>query len=186
MAIRPPVPELIGLVTADCHVAVDDPNHGIRIERQKMSQVWDQDWGSEPILVTYAGLEPKLKETLERLGHKVKMAGQRPGALPRPQQPGSGGQQPDDAVLEFIQLHERGVIRYDPAHVQVEQLVTQVAEAFPKQSLLVVARRQNDVRRIAARLEGCGFDVGQFIPGFAHQGHERVSAAAGHCRSSRR
>ena len=140
-----------------------------------MSQVWDGEWGSEQILVSYAGLEPKLKATLERLGHKVKMAGERPGNLPRPQRPESGGQQPDDAVLDFIRRRKRGIIRYDPARVQVERLVAQVAEAFPKQSLLVVARRQNDVRRIAAHLEDCGVDVGQFIPHSAGRGHQRVA-----------
>ena len=52
--------------------------------------------------------------------------------------------------------------------------MAQVAEAFPQQRLLIVARRQNDVRRIAAHLENCGVDAGQFIPHFAQQGHERV------------
>ena len=102
VAIRPPVPELIGLLTADCHVAVDDPNHGVRVQRQKLPLAWPSEWLEEPIIESFAGLEPRLKETLEELGHKVRLAGERPGILPRPQQPGSGGQEPDEAVLEFI------------------------------------------------------------------------------------
>ena len=154
VAIRPPVPDVIGLLTPDHHVAVGDPEHGIRIRRQKMSQVWDGEWGSEQILVSYAGLEPKLKATLERLGHKVKMAGQRPGNLPRPQRPESGGQQPDDAVLDFIRRREQGIIRYDRPASRWRGGLPRWPRV-PEQSLLVVARRQNDVRRIAARLEDC-------------------------------
>ena len=103
---------------------------------------------------------------MERLGYKVRLAGQRPAILPQPQRPESGGQKPDEAVLDFIRRHERGIVRYDPAHVQIERLVAQVAEAFPQQRLLIVARRQNDVRRICAYLKDCGVDAGQFIRRF--------------------
>lgn len=118
---------------ADHHVGVDDPAHGIRVERQKLPRAWPSEWHEEPIIESFAGLEAKLKETLEELGYKVHLAGERPGILSRPQRPASGGQEPDEAVLEFIRRRERGIVRYDPAQVQVERLVAEVAEAFPQQ-----------------------------------------------------
>jgi len=175
LIIRPQVPELMLLITTNHHVAVDNDKHGICIQQQELSLVWPSEWIEEPVLETFAGSEPQIKNALERLGYHVRLTGQRPAALPKPLLPKSGEPQPDIAVLDFVRNNERGVIRYDPAKVHIERLIAQIAEAFPKQRILIVARRQNDVRRMCTFLRDSGTDAGQFIPNFEHRGHERVT-----------
>ena len=118
---------------------------------------------------------------LEEAGYTVQLVGERPGRLPRPRAPKSGGSSPDNALLDFVRCQERGLIRYDPAHVHVERLIAEVAEAFPKQRILVVASRQNDVQYVYRQLKERGIDVGGAFYGHQSAGIHRVAVTTLSC-----
>ena len=101
--------------------------------------------------------------------------------MPPPHSPKSGGFTPDDALLEFVRRHERGLIRYDPAHIQVERLIAQVAEAYPTTRILVVASHQNDVIFLDKRLRERGLQVGRAFYGHESPGTCRVAVTTLSC-----
>jgi retron-type reverse transcriptase len=143
--VWPSVKVLEHMFHATTHMAVDDAGHGVKIVRQPFPLAWTDELYGDEITVAYAGLESRFKAILEAAGYEVRLMGARPRPLPRPQKPKSGGFDPDDALLKFVRDQDRGLIRYDPAQVRVERLIAQVAEAYPKFRILVVASRQNDV-----------------------------------------
>jgi retron-type reverse transcriptase len=163
-------------LTAVSHVPVDDPKCGVKVATTRVPLAGsDTVQGIMPITRAWAGLEPKLKDELEKMGYKVQFKGERPGRLPAPRPPQSGGNSPDDAVLEFVRRRERGLVRYDPAHVRVERIVAQIAEAWPKKRILIVATRQNDVLYLRRWLEDRGMRVGKAFYGGASRGKYRIA-----------
>jgi hypothetical protein len=52
---------------------------------------------------------------------------------------------------------------YDPAHVHVDRLIAQVAEAYPRARILVIATRQNDVLFLYQRLTERGLRLRRCI-----------------------
>jgi RNA-directed DNA polymerase len=172
--IRPPVPALQETILGEHHVAVEDPIHGLRIERQTLPLVTPGEWLEKPIQVAHAGLEPRIVESLCELGYTVRLSGYCPGPLPPPHRPESGGDAPDDAVLEFIQNHDRGIVRCDLTHVKVARLVTQIVEAFPKKKILVLVSRRNDVRYLDRLLRKRGINVARVLAGWSPFGQYRV------------
>lgn len=179
--VTPPVDELMWAFVTTTHVAVDDARHGVKIVRQPQPLTWPSELYSIPVTETHAGFEAKIRNMLEEAGYLVRLAGDRPGPLPQPRSPKSGGFGPDDVLLDFIGRHERGLIRYDPDHVHVERLIAQVAEAFPEQRILVVTGGENDVVYLHRRLEERGLPVGGACYRYRSAGTHRVAVTTFSC-----
>lgn len=158
------------------YVAVDDPEYGIRIERHAERLVVKAEWLERPVQKTYAGLETRINTNMEELGCEVRLAGARPQVLPRPKIAKSIDEAHDEAWLEFVRGHDRGILRYAPGRVRPEHLVAQVAEAFPGQSILVVATRQNDVRYLRRKLKDRGLFTAELSDEGSEYGPYRVYA----------
>jgi hypothetical protein len=182
--VTPPVDDLMRAFVTTTHVAVDDARQGVKVVRQPQPLAWPRELHGIPVTETYAGLEPRIKSLLEAKGYEIRLAGSRPGPLPHPRNPKSGGFGPDDVLLDFVGRHERGLIRYDPAHVHVERLIAQVAEAFPEQRILVVAGRENDVLYLHRRLEERGLSVGGASYRYRSAGTQRVAVTTFSCVGS--
>ena len=183
-AIMPPVAALSQQLVALSHAGVDDPRHGVTIVPQPLPLAWPSEWRGTPITEAFAGMEPKIKAALEEAGYEVELKGNRPGCLPAPRRPKSGDPWPDEAVLNFVRRHERGLIRYDPAHVQVERFIAEVAKAYPKKRILIVATRQNDVLHLCRQLEERGFRVGKAFYGGEPSEQYRIAVTTYSCVGS--
>jgi len=164
LLVKPPVPALAEHLATRCHVAVPDDRHGIRIVEQRTPLTWERRWRDQRMMATYAGLEAKAVQVLEGLGYTIKVCGGGPDSFPPPQPAAGGGAWVDQAMLEFMQSHERGVIRYRPGRVNIAKLVAQVTNCFPEEKILVVATRRNDVWRLQRDLERLDVPAGWAVP----------------------
>jgi hypothetical protein len=173
--VMPPVDDRMRLFTTTKHVAVDDARHGVKIVHAPLPLAWPNELHGIPVTETYAGLEPRIKIALEAAGYEVELKGIRPGSMPRPRKPQSGGFDTDNGVLEFVRREERGLIRYDPAHVYIDRLIAQIAEAYPKARILVIASRQNDVLHLHRRLSERGLPAGRAFYGRQSPGTYRIA-----------
>jgi len=118
----------------------------------------------------FAGLEPLIREFLERAGPKVVLRGKRPAPLPPPDVDRLGGLAPHDTtVLEFVRQYERGLIRYPGSGaVRPARLIAQIARAYPDLRIAVATTRLADARSIRAELAEFGIDctrAGQVVGG---------------------
>jgi hypothetical protein len=123
----------------------------------------------EQVLACAAGLEPVVRRLLRRAGYRTRVTRvRRPLGEPDLDRVRRHGT-PDLDVLALVGPHDRGVVRYDGRHVDPAWLAAQVALAFPRAPIAVIAARVNDVKRLAARLrrtvpETCYGTCGSRLP----------------------
>ncbi len=137
------------------HVPVNDAGHGLHIQKQLFPLIWPQKGArGVPCSLCYAGLEPLVKELLMVAGLDVIPTGERPAALPSPNEDALSELEAVDSLsLDLVRGHDRGLIGYDPTHVEPARLVAQVALAWPKRKVVVVTTRVNDARAFRKELE---------------------------------
>ncbi len=108
----------------------------------------------------WAGLEPAVRAVLEGEGYAIQSEGPAPEPLPPPDFEALGRLGLHDApLLEAVRHHERALVRYSrAAGVDPANLVAEVALAWPDRTLVVAAKRVDEVRRLSHRLQ-------QLMPG---------------------
>jgi hypothetical protein len=106
----------------------------------------------------FAGLEALLRALFERAGVEVVPKGKRPAPLPPPDLGRLDDLDPHDTtLLEFVQQHERGLIRLPAGGaVRPARLVAQVALAYPELRVAVAVTRNADARAVARALASYG------------------------------
>jgi hypothetical protein len=158
--LSPAVRGLERYVCAGRHQPLDDPDHGLRVEKWPYPLVWEQKarGGRLHFSQCFAGLEPLVRECLEEAGCRVVMVGKWPSELPPPMSDNLDDfEAVDTPALELVRRHDRGLIGYDPGHVRPAVLIAQVARAWPRLKLVVVATRVNDARQMRDELsQGLG------------------------------
>ncbi|MDB5306081.1 MAG: hypothetical protein JWO38_283 [Gemmataceae bacterium] len=60
------------------------------------------------------------------------------------------------AVLDLVRRHDRGLVRYDPAAVDVAAVIAEIALAWPQMSVAVVCDRAAETRALRDRLRHLG------------------------------
>lgn len=153
--IRPLIEGLDRHLFTVLHRPLDHPVDGYRVCPLAEQMVWPAGDGS--VQSTLAGLEPLLIEVLQQFGHTVRLTGDRPGELARPDTSALARFDAVDAsVLGMVRRHDRGLIRYDASQVQPARLIAQIYHAWPRLSIVVTATRVEDVRRLRAGLAKLG------------------------------
>jgi hypothetical protein len=114
----------------------------------------------KPGLVCWAGWEPVVHKLLLDEGFKVETIGFPRRPLPRPdlgrlQRHGFV----DSALLDCLRQRQRALIRYSADNVDPVHLTVQIALAWPKQKIAVVATRIGETRQVRDRLRGFGIDA---------------------------
>lgn len=152
--IVPPVAKLCGQFHTVQHVARATTADGFVLEQKPFPLVWpDTDRFGKPFMQAFAGLETEITSSLEDLGHEVVLTGDRPGRLPEPEwRKLPGNLVGDRRLLRFVQEQERGIIWYRESDVDVAWLIAQIALAYPKEKIVVMATRQMDAEVLAKRL----------------------------------
>lgn len=164
LRLTPATPWLGSYLFTVRHTPVDDPVHGMRVEKQPYPLIWDHRMPSgRSYSECFAGLEPLVREVLEAAGYTVVGSGKRPAVLPPSQLVTfENADEIDGPMLDLVRDHDRGLIRYNQEHVQLAALVAQVALAWPKAKVVVTATRVNDARRLAGELNETLGKVGLF------------------------
>ncbi len=152
--IVPPVPSLCERFQTVQHTGQATMADGFVLKRQPFPLVWpDKDSFGNPYMQTFAGLEAEITNFLQDLGHEVVLKGDRPEHLPEPAWKKLPGNLPGDRrLLRFVQEYERGLIWYRESKVDIAWLIAQIALAYPKEKIVVMATRQSDAEVLAKRL----------------------------------
>jgi len=97
----------------------------------------------------FAGLEHLISRFLAQNGHTVQLTGDRPTKLDNPDWKRLANHRTADRqLLRFVQHQERGLIWYRPEKVDLAWLITQIAFAWAKERIIVVATRQADAHTL--------------------------------------
>jgi len=106
-------------------------------------------------IYTLAALAPVVRHVLNRAGFSVNEVGgpARPLAPPQPVYLDPTGVV-DHVLLDLVQHHDRGLIRYAPTVVNVARLIAQVAVAWPEKTLAVVASQTDRAQHLPQALRG--------------------------------
>ena len=158
----PPVAGLGDALYTVCHELALPPGRAPLIVPRRDPLVWETKCLERPVKECFAGLEPLVRELLERSGFAVRLRGTRPGPLPAPEMGPVMALGPADfAVLNFVRSHDRGLIRpHRPGLAVAARLIAQIAPAWPEQRIVVVAAHAAHVRRVARRLKAYGIEAG--------------------------
>ena len=152
LRITPPVEDLQYYLFAVKHEPVDDAVHGVRVEKHRQSLIWRQEVSGQVCCQCFAGLEPLVREVLAAAGFEVEMANVPKALKPPTMEKLAAFDAVDMPVLDLVQRHDRGLIRYDAAHVQPARVIAQIALAWPKAKIIVVATRLHDARKVRHEL----------------------------------
>lgn len=154
LTIRPAMPELAPVYHTIKHIVGDEG----KVVAAPFPLLNEDDYLGQRRTWGYAGLEPIVQELLEKAGYQVRLVGHRPEKLPVPDRDSlKGFRNVDVGALTLIRQHDRGLIRYDPGHVQPYRLIAQIAKAWPKKRIIVTATRCEVARQLHGRLQ-------QFLP----------------------
>ena len=157
------------------HIGVEDKAHGLRvIVTRDDVLLTPEELAGIPHLQAYAGLESRLQTALSDAGYDVELTGDRPAPLRICENSIAGTGCVDRAMLEFVQGHDHGLIRYDPSHVRVEGVVVQIAQAFPETTILILTTRKNDARRLGQQLRDAGLESYVSLDGYEREGPWRI------------
>jgi hypothetical protein len=158
LRITPPVAGLDRWLYTVLHLRMHDAVRGACLARLADPLVAKVPGDGRPALGCGAGLKTIIQELLEWHGLRVEMRGE-PAALTEPAwERLAAFKRPDYALLSFVLHQDRGLIWHEPrGKVSVARLIAQIALAWPRKRLLVVATRVPDARRLARRLR-------QFLP----------------------
>jgi hypothetical protein len=153
--VSPPIGGLEEFLYTVRHVRVHDGERGTIVPLRD-PLVWPATRRGRPALQCFAGLTPLVRELLETCGFRVRLTGDAPAPLPAPDLDRLAGfGRIDHGLLRFVRDHDRGLIRAVPGgKVSVARLLAQVALAWPKKRIIVVAGRIADARRLRRRLAG--------------------------------
>jgi hypothetical protein len=149
-----PAPEgLLGLLQTLAHRPELDAACGVRVvpRLEPMFGGWRK--AAEIRVSCWAGLEPVVCRALRDAGHRVRRTGTGPPPLAPPAADafyGWGAR--DEALLDYVQRVDRGIIRIRREDVDVARLVAQVAQAWPEARLAVAAARVADVLALHRQL----------------------------------
>src|SRR4051812_8546165 len=128
--------------------------------------LWEQTYRIDiPCLQGFAGQEPLLVELLERNGFRITLGRNRPSPLPSPDLKTlsvfaslDGGL--DAGMLQFVRLHDRGLIRYASSEkVSPSRLMAEIIQAWPSKKVIVAVTRINDARHVARQLRNYGIEL---------------------------
>lgn len=150
--MTPVVPRLTDVFYTAMHVGclLDDY---FRVARGRFRLVVTKEFRGTKCQEFAAGLQPLVVEWLDANGYDVHVAGS-PRKLNAPNQKGLRQFSPrDNAALDFVREHDRGFIRYAPGEVSPAKLIAQVAAAWPRKRILVLATRVRDVRSLEQQLD---------------------------------
>lgn len=176
VAIIPPVPELNGKFGVTAYCSVEDDVHGMRVVAKRYPDALlspDKVMGKE-CLIAPAGLEQQLERGLREAGYRVKLRGYRPGPPALSQDYLASADCEDVPVLDLLQQHDRGLIRYDSKHVRVERLIAQIVQACSEARILIMATRDNDARWLGRYLRKLGLEVAIPLNGWEPEGKFRI------------
>jgi hypothetical protein len=132
----------------------------LRVGRRREMLFEEETYGGEPVLRCWAGLTPVVRAALRLAGVSVRFKGglvQAP--LPPPAQETSSRPSVDRPVLEFVQQHDRGLVRYDADQVSPCCLIAQLAKAWPDLHFTVAVTRKEDAYQLADELRTFGLNV---------------------------
>jgi hypothetical protein len=144
--VEPAIASVRQAVTTRVHVGVGQQ---VRAAPVLLGQVKTE--GNIPALYTRATFEPPIRLALSQSGYTIKRSGNSPQLLPPPCQV-PGFEPADRGLLQLVREHDWALIRHDPKAVDAARLVAQVALAWPERTLVVAARRRQEVYDLAGRL----------------------------------
>ncbi len=154
LRITPPVPELSNYLYTALQVRGHDDAGNSSIIPVRDALV--RDIGSPGVhhQLCLAGSLPILVELLESLGYSARITGKPLAQLPEPNLEQLDKFKPVDAgLLHFVHTKERGLIRYNRSgKVSAARLIAQIARAWPKKRIVIVATRIAEARRLARTL----------------------------------
>ncbi len=160
--VIPPVEGLEGTFYSVRHKAADLGDEHPAVVPIIEPLMWtNEDSQGKTDMQCFAGLESLVVELLKQSGFDIALAGKRPAPLSAPDVERLGCVNPiDPDVLSFVRNKERGVIRFDRAgHVHPARLVAQVALAWPKLRIVVIATRIDDACAVVEQLAKLGVDA---------------------------
>jgi hypothetical protein len=156
IVVQPPCAEVFAVLQTMKHVYASRRGVGGRTLKvaEDLFKVLADFGGPQTILP--AGLESVAVHLLERAGFKVSYSVETvlpPQAIPVPDFAASLRLGPvDQAMLELVHDHDRGLVRYKAGAVRPARLIAQVALAFRNMTIAVAAKRRADVRRLGRLL----------------------------------
>jgi hypothetical protein len=155
LEISPLIPGLERFFFTVRHEAVPDCQHGVRVEQQFYPLVWQQEHRGHRYNQCFAGLEAMVREVLEAAGHDVIATGEWPAELPAQRLDAlEDFFGIDTPVLDLVQRLDRGLIRYAPKHVQPCELIAEIALAWPRATIVVVATHIEAAAELRRDLSG--------------------------------
>jgi hypothetical protein len=143
------------------HVPTYDPTNGCRVVRMAEPLIKQAlDSMDQSVLSCPAGLGAVASHLLERAGYEVMWSGDKRRSLERPN---NANVEPhgriDEGLLSLVRTQDRGLIRYDRTGANPAWIVAQIALAYPKLKMAVLASRVADVRDLAGQLRPWLSDV---------------------------
>jgi hypothetical protein len=132
----------------------------LRVGRRREMLFEVESHGGEPALRCWAGHTPVVRTVLSLAGVQVQVKG---GLfhppLPPPAPKTSSRPPTDRAVLEFVQNHDRGLVRYGADQVSPSCLIAQMAKAWPGRHFTVAVSRKEVAYQLADELRTFGLNV---------------------------
>ncbi|PHS10431.1 MAG: hypothetical protein COA78_11395 [Blastopirellula sp.] len=148
--IEPAQPELSFQIYTKRHQPFTNGPHAGQVVCGLFPLIFEQeDNAGTPISSCYAGLAPLVVQQLKRNGVQVQFKNKNRSSLKGPRYfPYDLFEEPDEAVLGFMQRHERGIILHAPKLANVARILAQIAYAFPNKSILVAVTRKTDAWKL--------------------------------------
>ncbi len=152
--IDPPCAAVLDDLITICHVAVDDPYHGYRLEKQAISLVSCAK--NEPNV----GIMAAAAVRLHAAGYRVHFRCRRTVyGLPHPDTSLIPGRRCDRTMLSLLQEWPEGIIRYRAGHVEVAWLIWQIYVAYPDATIAIVEESSERRQQLVSQLRKIGVQI---------------------------
>ncbi len=145
-------PEVEDLLVTTRHVAVPDPDHGYRLERQCLS-MHDRE-----CFVPTAGFTMLAALVARELGYTAALERSPLLPLPAPDLSTIPEHRCDGPSLDFMHRHAEGLIWYRRGVVEVAWLVDEVCRAYPTARIAVVEASMGRLRPLVDKLRELGLE----------------------------
>jgi hypothetical protein len=157
LEIEPLLGALQHTLRTRAHVAAPVADHTLKVFAPPLPLYHETEVIGEPGLVCWAGWEPVIHRLLRAEGYDVETIGSPRRPLPLPDMSRLHRLDfVDHALLDCVHQQERSLVRYAADHVDPVHLVAQIALAWPKQRIAVIATRIDEGRHMRDRLRGYG------------------------------
>jgi hypothetical protein len=155
VTVIPEMPKLANHLFTVRHARAHDAEIGTGILPIREDLVYRSTRHERPVTECPAGLKLLVMAILQRDGQRVRTTGTALAKLPEPDLGQFGDPEcVDVSTLNFIHQHERGLIRvHRSKQLSLTKLLAQIALAWPKQQIIIVATRVDHAKRLQRQLD---------------------------------